>query len=86
MILQKGEVRKVGIEVSNLRREPFIIETADYEVRKKDGTVVEAGTADIDEHKILFLFSAQLTGKFEALITYRIGAEIIIAKLYVEVV
>lgn len=85
MTFQQGEVRQVGIEVINQTGESFIIETADYAIEKRDGTTIESGIATIDGHKILTLFSAQEIGQYYVFFTYRIGAEILKAKVYVEV-
>lgn len=86
MVVNKGEVRKVGIEVISQIGETFVIETADYKILKADGTVLENGVASIDGNTIITLFSAQETGQFVVVFTYRIGAEILIGKVFIKVV
>lgn len=85
MILTQGEVREIGIEVVSQVKQDFIIEAADYVITKTDGTTIESGTATIDGRKILTLFSAQEVGKFYVWFIYRIGPEILKAKIYLEV-
>lgn len=85
MIFQKGEVKKIGIEVISQINQDFVIEGADYKIIK-EGTEVESAVATIEGHKILALFSAQEIGKFHCEFTYRIGPEILKAKIYLEVV
>ena len=85
MIINQGEVRQVGIEVISKVKQNFIIEASDYKILKIDGTVVETGESTIDGYKILTLFSAQEQGIYNIEFTYRIGPEILKAKLYVEV-
>ncbi len=86
MIINKGEVRQVGIEVISQVKQDFIIETADYKILKVDGTEIEKGNAVIQGKKVLTLFSANDVGKHYCEFTYRIGPEILKAKIYVEVV
>lgn len=86
MYLNKGEVRKVGIEVISQLNEDFIIETADFVIMKLTGEILEQGIPTIEEHKISTLFSANEVGKFYCEFTYRIGPEILKAKIYMEVV
>lgn len=85
MLFSKGEVRQVGIEVINQLGQDFIIETADYEILKSNGDSIEKGTATIDGHRILTLFSANDTGNFYCIFTYRIASEILKAKVYIQV-
>lgn len=88
MTINQGEVRQIGIEVVSQLTQDFVIETADYRILKKDGTEIETGTATIDAHKILTLFSAASIdpGQYYCEFTYRIGPEILKAKISVEVV
>lgn len=88
MTINKGEVRQVGIEVVSQLAQDFIIETADYRILKKDGTEIENGISTIDEHKILTIFSAATLdpGQYYCEFTYRIGPEILKAKICVEVI
>lgn len=85
MIFSKGEVRQVGIEVINQLGQDFAIETADYEIVKISGESIEKGYATTDGHKILTLFSANETGTFYCIFTYRIASEILKAKIYIQV-
>jgi hypothetical protein len=85
MTINKGEVRQVGIEVISQVKQDFIIENADYRIIKRDGTLIEQGTATVEGHKILTLFSGQSEGVFYCEFTYRIGAEILKAKVLMEV-
>lgn len=86
MVIHQGEVRQIGIEVINQLGQDFVIEAAEYEVIKKDGTEVEKGSLMIKEHKLITLFSAVETGWFYVIFKYHIGAEILKAKILVEVV
>lgn len=85
MYFKKGEVRKIGIEVVSQLNQDFIIEAADFSIIKINGEIVENGIPTIEEHKILTLFAANQVGKFYCEFTYRIGPEILKAKIYVEV-
>ena len=85
MYLKQGEVREVGIEVFNELGQDFLIEAADYEIADSKGNQIDTGYADVKEHKILTLFSAQTVGKYYVVLTYRIGPEILKAKIFVEV-
>lgn len=84
MFLQLGEIREVGIEVVSNIRQDFVIDVAEYQV-VKDNIEVDRGYPTIDNHKILTLFSATEKGKYTVIFKYHIGAEIFIAKVYVEV-
>lgn len=86
MTLLLGEIRTVGIEVINKQGQDFVIDTADFEIHKQDGTLVSCGSATIEGHKILTLFSANEVGKYSCIFTYRIGSETLKARVYVEVV
>ena len=85
MYLRKGEVREVGIEVFNELGQDFEIETAEYEVVDTQERTIDKGYADIKGHRILALFSAQERGRFYMVFTYRIGPEILKAKIFLEV-
>lgn len=84
--LAQGEVREIGIEVISQVEQDFTIETADFViVNANDNTQIENGTATIDDKKILTMFSAANIGSYYCIFTYRIGPEILKAKIYVEV-
>jgi hypothetical protein len=85
MILTEGEVREVGIEVINQAGDDFEISTANYVIYTRDETSVTSGTATIDDHKILTLFSANTQGQFFVEFTYQIASETLKAKVFVEV-
>lgn len=85
MLFSKGEVRQVGIDVTNKLNEDFNIETADYEVIKSNGESIEKGYATIDGHKVLTLFSAMEVGNFYCILTYRVASEILKAKIHIQV-
>lgn len=85
MLLQKGEVRIVGIEVISQVQQDFIIEGAEFAITQKEGVVIEKGVATVDGHKIFTLFSANETGRYLCEFTYRIGPEVLKAKVIVEV-
>lgn len=86
MIFNKGEVRKVGIEVISQVNDSFAIDAADFTIHMDDGTEIETGSATIDGHKILALFSANEIGKYVCEFSYHIGPEILKAKINVEVI
>lgn len=85
MFMKHGEVRRLGIEVISTTNQDFVIEAADYSIKKTDGEIVETGIPTIDEHKILALFSAQETGNYDCEFTYHIGPEILKANISVRV-
>jgi hypothetical protein len=85
MYLNKGEVRKIGIEVISQLNQDFVIETADFIITKITGEVLEQGIPTIEGHKIITLLSATEIGKYCCEFTYRIGPEILKAKVYAEV-
>lgn len=86
MTLQLGEVREVGIEVVNQLGQDFSIDAAEYQIIKKDGVEVDKGFPMIEGHKILTLFSAVERGLFYVVFKYHIGAEILKAKIFMEVI
>lgn len=82
----KGEVRQVGIEITNqVVGQNFVIDNADYEITDVNGVVLETGYATIDGHKIVTLFSARDIGVFFCIFTYRIASEILKAKVQIKV-
>lgn len=85
MYLKQGEVRRIGIEVVSQVNDSFAIDTADYSITDSAGRVIENGIPTIDGHKIETLFSANNIGRFFCEFTYRIGPEILKAKIYLEV-
>ncbi|MEG3040908.1 MAG: hypothetical protein RR891_02815 [Clostridium sp.] len=85
MLFDKGEVRQVGIEVINQLGRDFIIEAVDYEIIRSTGEIILKGYATVEGHKILTLFSATETGDFYCIFTYRVAAEILKAKIYIQV-
>lgn len=85
MYVRKGEVRRIGIEVVSQLNQDFEIEAADFVIFKSNGEIVERGIPTIEEYKIMTLFSAQDKGQHHCEFTYRIGPEILKAKIYVEV-
>jgi hypothetical protein len=85
MTINKGEVRQIGIEVISQVKQDFIIENAEYRIISRDGTLVEKGVASVEGHKILTLISGSSAGVFYCEFTYRIGPEILKAKVLVEV-
>lgn len=86
MRLQVGEIREVGIEVISQLSQGFIIDAAEYEILKKDGTEIDRGFPMIENHKLITLFNASEKGLFYVTFKYHIGAEILKARILVEVV
>ncbi|MDP4109321.1 MAG: hypothetical protein Q8878_04755 [Bacillota bacterium] len=86
MLIKKGEVRKIGIEVTSRSNQDFVIESADYEITGPDSGEPERGIPTIDGHKIAALFSATKAGTSCCEFTFRIGPEIIKSKINIEVV
>ena len=81
-----GEVRQVGIEVISTVNQSFVIAAADYSIENRESfDVISAGTATIEDYKILTLFAAASVGKFQVVFTYRIAAEILKAVVYIDV-
>lgn len=86
MVIQKGEIRQIGIEVVNTLGQDFTIETAEYEIIEvNEETSIETGFPTIQNKKIFMLFSGETVGSFYLVFKYHIGAEIIKAKLNVKV-
>jgi len=86
MYIKRGEVKEIGIEVINQLGETFIIEAAEYQITKKEGTEIEKGIPSIEDHKLTALFSATQKGEFYMIFKYHIATEIIKAKVFVEVI
>ena len=86
MKIQVGEIREVGIEVISRLNQEFVIDAAEYQIIKKDGTEVEKSIPTINGHKLLILFNATEKGLFYVIFKYHIGPEILKAKVLVEVV
>lgn len=86
MTFIQGEIRQIGIEVTNVAGEDFVIEAAEYDVVDNNGIQIERGYPTINGHKILTLFNANEKGSFNIFFKYHIGAEILKAKVFVEVV
>jgi hypothetical protein len=94
VMMQKGEVRNVGIEVTSPTSDAFTIDTADYKVYNindkerttpvQEGTIPQ-GSIQIQGRKILVLFSASVRGSYVVEITYRISPEILKADVMVVV-
>lgn len=85
MIFMEGEIRQIGIEVSNVAGENFVIEAAEYEIVDTNGNQIERGYPTIDGHKLLTLFNANEKGSFNVYFKYHIGPEVLKAKVFVEV-
>jgi hypothetical protein len=85
MYVKKGEVRKVGVEVTNRLNQDFIIDAADFSILAEDGTEIEKGYPTIDGHKVIALFSGSTLGKFTCEFTMHIGVEILKSKIEIEV-
>lgn len=86
MTLQLGEVREVGIEVVNQLGQDFSIDAAEYQIIREDNTEIDKGFPMISGHKILTLFNALEKGLFYVIFKYHIGAEILKAKIFMEVI
>lgn len=84
MILEKGEIRTIGIEVISKKGNPFVIDTAECEVLLKDETV-EKNLCTIDGHKILTLFHAEQEGRYKLMFIYTIAEEKLIDIVTIEV-
>ena len=86
MLLQKGEIREVGIEVINKLGQSFTIDAADYTILKSSGEEIEKGFPMIEGVKLITLFNAIEKGRYYVIFKYHIGAEILKAKILVEVI
>jgi hypothetical protein len=85
MRMLNGEVRQIGISVVSQADTAFVISYADYAVQDSKDAIVEQGSATIEGHKVVMLFSATTNGSYTCEFTYRIGAEILKAKINVSV-
>jgi hypothetical protein len=85
MRMLNGEVKQIGIAVVSQSSTAFVISSADHVVYDSKDEVVEQGSSTIEGHKIVMLFSATSNGNFICEFTYRIGAEILKAKINVSV-
>jgi hypothetical protein len=83
LTLKKGEVREVGFEF--LSKDVFIIGSATYEVKDRNGEVVDSGVATIDSKKVLALFNATNSGSYYVNFTVKIGDEIYSPQKYIGV-
>ncbi len=86
MTFLSGEVRNVGIEVVSKVHQDFVIENAEYSIIKPTGEIIETGIATIDDKKIVTLFAANNRGNYYCEFTYRIGSEILKAKISIIVI
>jgi hypothetical protein len=86
LTIYKGEVRKIGIEVISQTNQNFIIETAEYIIKNTKDEAIGNGFATIEDHKIITLFTAESKGSYTCDFIYRIGPEILKAKVNINVV
>ncbi len=86
MTFMQGEIRQIGIEITNVAGQDFVIDAAEYEILDTEGNQIERGYPTINGHKILTLFNASQKGSFYVFFKYHIGPEILKAKIFVEVV
>lgn len=85
MIVRKGEVRQIGIEVLNKLEQSFEIDAAEYSIQNISGSVSESGFPTIDGHKLYMLFDGTHIGRHYVVFKYHVGPEILKAKIIVDV-
>lgn len=85
MVFNKGEIRRVGIEVFNNIKQDFIIDTADYELFNERGDLLDSGLLTINGHVLTTLFFANESGKYRFSFRYTIGVERLIDNIYIQV-
>ena len=86
MVIYKGETRNLGISISNITNNVFIIDSAEYAISNSENIVIDSGTATINGHNIYALIKGDTVGQFTMVFIYKIGVEIMKAKFNVEVV
>ena len=85
MYIKKGELRKVGISVSNNQTPGFIIEFCDYEIFKNNGELIEKGSAKIENHDIYTYINHDIIEDIYIVFSYGIADEILKAKIQIHV-
>lgn len=87
MSIDLGEIREVGIQIYSKIGQPFVIDTAEYEIlTENEQQLIEKGFACIEEDKILILFNATEKGVFIVKFKYAINNETLIAKVKIGVI
>ena len=86
MSLDLGEIREVGIQVYSKIGQPFVIDTAEYEILTANEELLENGLATIEDDKVLMLFHATQKGAFIVKFKYMIDDETLIAKIKIGVI
>jgi hypothetical protein len=85
MVIYQGETRNLGITITNSVNSTFTIESADFAVSNSENVVINSGTATIDGHNVYALFNGTTVGEYTLVFIYKVGVEIMKAKLNVEV-
>lgn len=86
MSIDLGEIREVGIQVYSKIGQPFVIDTAEYEILTANEELLENGLATIEDDKVLMLFHATQKGAFIVKFKYMIDDETLIAKIKIGVI
>lgn len=86
MSIDLGEIREVGIQVYSKIGQPFVIDTAEYEILTANEELLETGLATIQGDKVLMLFHATQKGAFIVKFKYMIDDETLIAKIKIGVI
>lgn len=81
-----GEQRYLDFEVRSTKKETFSIVDAEYIVTRKDGSVLDKGTATVTNGStVRFLFNASEKGLFVAEVDVTIPPEIVTHKCLINV-
>ena len=86
MIVYQGEIRNIGLTISNSKIDSFVIDSAQFAISDPNENISIHGDATINGNSIYTLFSADNIGKYNVTFIYKIGPEILKAKLYIDVV
>lgn len=85
MVLYKGEIRDVTVEVTETSGQEFTIDECKYQIVNSKGDSVLKDNASINGNLIGMLFNADTLGKFKIIFYIRIGQEIRMFSQVVEV-
>ena len=83
LYFNKGERRKIQLDVYSCKNEPFIILHASYSVVDHKGQIVTSGNCIITDKTLSLMYDASNRGLFTITITLIIADEIIKEKVVV---
>ena len=86
LYLEKGERRRIQLDVYSCKNEPFTILDAAYEIIDANcQTVISGGDCSIKDKTLSFMYDAIEKGQFTVIFTLAIADEIIKEKMVIRV-